>query len=244
MAMKRSTVAVARAGGRAGGSPADLLEGGNSVTVRGPRPGQCDPGIASQASVPADAARLPHQGMILRPDLGGVCAYQGVTLKAHTSTQFPIHVPPLAARRGPLRPVPLSQAGSWPLRSITLAGKDISDESRQHPIQAVPVSRQLRRVEPGKVGATGETMAFDLTIDIENTPGALARVAAGADRCARVNIAAATCVGPAQRAELHILVPYAEAAKHVLAISHLAVTREREVVVVDVEGSARGCSPT
>jgi hypothetical protein len=50
-----------------------------------------------------------------------------------------------------------------------------------------------------------------------------------------VNIAAATCIGPGDRAELHILVPHAEAAKHVLAISHVAVTREREVVVVDVE---------
>jgi hypothetical protein len=29
--------------------------------------------------------------------------------------------------------------------------------------------------------------------------------------------------------------PHAEAAKHALAISHLTVTREREVVVVDVE---------
>ena len=52
-------------------------------------------------------------------------------------------------------------------------------------------------------------------------------------RC--VNIAAATCVGPGERAELHILVPHAEAAKHALAISHVAVTREREVVVIDVE---------
>jgi len=48
-----------------------------------------------------------------------------------------------------------------------------------------------------------------------------------------VNIAAVTCVGPGQRAELHILVPHAEAARHALAISHLAVTREREVVVVE-----------
>src|SRR3712207_9086673 len=38
-----------------------------------------------------------------------------------------------------------------------------------------------------------------------------------------------------ERAELHILVPHAEAAKHALAISHVAVTREREVVVVEVE---------
>jgi hypothetical protein len=77
-------------------------------------------------------------------------------------------------------------------------------------------------------------MAVDLVIDIENSPGALAEVAAAISD-AGVNIAAATCVGPAERAELHILVPHAEAARHALAISHVAVTREREVVVVDVE---------
>jgi hypothetical protein len=77
-------------------------------------------------------------------------------------------------------------------------------------------------------------MATDLVIDIENTPGALARVAAAISD-AGVNIAAATCVGAGERAELHILVPHAEAAKHALAISHVAVTREREVVVVEVE---------
>ena len=77
-------------------------------------------------------------------------------------------------------------------------------------------------------------MAVDLVIDIENTPGALAQVSAAISD-AGVNIAAATCVGPGARAELHILVPHAEAAKHALAISHVAVTREREVVVVDVE---------
>jgi hypothetical protein len=77
-------------------------------------------------------------------------------------------------------------------------------------------------------------MAVDLVIDIENSPGALAEVAAAISD-AGVNIAAATCVGPAQRAELHILVPHAEAAKHALAISHVGVTREREVVVVEVD---------
>jgi hypothetical protein len=77
-------------------------------------------------------------------------------------------------------------------------------------------------------------MAVDLVIDIENTPGALAEVAAAISD-AGVNIAAATCIGPGATAEVHILVPHAEAAKHSLAISHLAVTREREVVVVDVE---------
>jgi hypothetical protein len=77
-------------------------------------------------------------------------------------------------------------------------------------------------------------MAVDLVIDIENSPGALAQVAAAVSD-AGVNIAAATCVGPGERAELHILVPHAEAVKHALAISHVAVTREREVAVVDVE---------
>jgi hypothetical protein len=77
-------------------------------------------------------------------------------------------------------------------------------------------------------------MAVDLVIDIENSPGALADVAAALSD-AGVNIAAATCIGTGERAELHILVPHAEAAKHSLAISHLAVSREREVVVVDVE---------
>ena len=77
-------------------------------------------------------------------------------------------------------------------------------------------------------------MAVDLVIDVDNSPGALADVAAAISD-AGVNIAAATCIGPAERAELHILVPHAEAARHALAISHVAVTREREVVVVEVE---------
>jgi hypothetical protein len=77
-------------------------------------------------------------------------------------------------------------------------------------------------------------MAVDLIIDIDNTPGALAEVAAAISD-AGVNIAAATCLGAGERAELHILVPHGEAARHSLAISHLAISREREVVVIDVE---------
>src|SRR5919197_4989034 len=77
-------------------------------------------------------------------------------------------------------------------------------------------------------------MAVDLVIDIDNTPGALADVAAAISD-AGVNIAAATCLGTGQTAELHVLVPHGGAARHLLAISHLAVTREREVVVIDVE---------
>ena len=81
-------------------------------------------------------------------------------------------------------------------------------------------------------------MAFDLAIDVDNKPGALAEVAQAISD-AGVNIAAATCVGPGDRAEMHILVKHAEAARHALgAISHLAVSREREVVVVDVEDRA------
>ena len=77
-------------------------------------------------------------------------------------------------------------------------------------------------------------MAADLVIELENTPGALAEVAAAISD-AGVNISAATCIGSGERAELHILVPHAEAVRHALAISHVGVTREREVVVVEVE---------
>jgi hypothetical protein len=78
-------------------------------------------------------------------------------------------------------------------------------------------------------------MAMDLVIEVDNRPGALAQIAAACSD-AGVNLAAATCVGTGDRAELHILVPHAEAARHALAITHQAVvTREREVVVVEVE---------
>src|SRR5215207_6445265 len=65
--------------------------------------------------------------------------------------------------------------------------------------------------------------------DTARPPGALAEVAAAISD-AGVNIAAATCTGPGDRAELHTLVRHAGAAKHALSISHLAVSREREVV--------------
>ncbi len=77
-------------------------------------------------------------------------------------------------------------------------------------------------------------MSCDLVIEVENEPGALARVAAAISD-AGVNIAAATCTGAAERAQLHILVPHAEAAKHALAITNQAVTSEREVVVVQAK---------
>ena len=77
-------------------------------------------------------------------------------------------------------------------------------------------------------------MPKDLVIEIDNEPGALARVARAISD-AGVNIAAATCVGAATTAELHILVPHADAVRHALSITQLGVTREREVVVVEVD---------
>ena len=96
----------------------------------------------------------------------------------------------------------------------------------------LPTSRRdllgsRRRSRPGPL------LVHDLVIDIDNTPGALAELAAAISD-AGVNIAAATCVGSAERAELHILVPHAEAVRHALGISHLGVSREHEVAVVDV----------
>jgi hypothetical protein len=75
---------------------------------------------------------------------------------------------------------------------------------------------------------------YDLVIEIENEPGALAQVAAAISD-AGVNLAAATCLDTADRVELHILVPHPEAARHALALSQLGVSREREVVVVEVD---------
>lgn len=74
---------------------------------------------------------------------------------------------------------------------------------------------------------------MDLVIDVRNEPGALARVAAAVSD-AGVNMAAATCVGLGEQAEVHILVPHAEAAKHALGTARLAISREREVAVVEV----------
>lgn len=83
-------------------------------------------------------------------------------------------------------------------------------------------------------------MSIDLVIEVENQPGALARVAAAVSD-AGVNIAAATCLHAGDRAEMHILVPFAEPVRHALAITHQAtITREREVVVVDVEDRPGG----
>ena len=79
------------------------------------------------------------------------------------------------------------------------------------------------------------TVASDLVIELENKPGALARVATAISD-AGVNIAAATCLGRGRTAELHILVPHSEPVHRALANTHgPVVTREREVVVVQAQ---------
>lgn len=75
-------------------------------------------------------------------------------------------------------------------------------------------------------------MASDLVIEVDNEPGALARVATAVSD-GGVNIAAATCTAPGERAQLHILVKHPEAAKHALATAGVTVTSAREVVVVE-----------
>jgi hypothetical protein len=77
-------------------------------------------------------------------------------------------------------------------------------------------------------------MTMDLVIEVDDEPGALARVAKAISD-AGVNIAAATCLGAGDRPELHILVKHAEAARHALALTQLAVARQREVAVVEVD---------
>jgi hypothetical protein len=83
-------------------------------------------------------------------------------------------------------------------------------------------------------------MATDLVIEVDNEPGALARVAAAISD-AGVNIAAATFTGSSERAELHILVPHPEPVRHALALTHqTAITHEREVVVVEIDDDRPG----
>lgn len=79
------------------------------------------------------------------------------------------------------------------------------------------------------------TVASDLMIELENRPGQLARVATAISD-AGVNIAAATCIGNGDRAELHILVPHSEPVYRALANIHgPSITAEREVVVVQAK---------
>jgi hypothetical protein len=77
-------------------------------------------------------------------------------------------------------------------------------------------------------------MATDLLIEVDNQPGSLAKVVAAISD-AGVNISAATCTRPDEKAVMHILVKHAEAAKHALATAAVTVTGEREVVVVEAE---------
>ena len=85
--------------------------------------------------------------------------------------------------------------------------------SSDAPEHRVPLRRRLRELGFNAAAAPSgrrSSRPFDLVIDIENRPGALAEVATAISD-AGVNIAAATCIGPGDQAELHILVPHAEA---------------------------------
>ena len=75
---------------------------------------------------------------------------------------------------------------------------------------------------------------WDLVIEVENEPGALARVTTAISD-AGVNLSSAMCKAKGQMADLHILVPHAGAAKHALSISGMTVSSEREVVVVEAD---------
>jgi len=112
--------------------------------------------------------------------------------------------------------------------------RDTLPELASDPQQDVGPRTSSRSVATRRNSCKSARIPYDLVIEIENEPGALARVAAAISD-AGVNLAAATCMGTAAAVELHVLVPHAGAAKHALMLSHLAVNREREVVVVDVE---------
>lgn len=84
-------------------------------------------------------------------------------------------------------------------------------------------------------------MTTDVVIEFErDEPGELARVATALSD-AGINIAAATALDTSPRAQLHVLVPHAEAVRHALAVVHsVSISREREVVVVSVEDRPGG----
>ena len=78
-------------------------------------------------------------------------------------------------------------------------------------------------------------MAIDLTIELDNTAGELARLgeAFGAGGVNIEGLCAVTAGGPT--AEVHVLVEEAEEAFEALARAGISVESEREVAVVEVE---------
>ena len=78
-------------------------------------------------------------------------------------------------------------------------------------------------------------MAIDLTIELDNTAGELARLgeAFGTGGVNIEGLCAVTAGGPT--AEVHVLVEEAEAAFEALARAAIPVESEREVAVIEVE---------
>lgn len=77
-------------------------------------------------------------------------------------------------------------------------------------------------------------MAKDLTVILEDRPGALAQLGEALGN-AGVNIEGVCGVSSAGKAEFHVLVEDAAGARRALEDAGLEVSGERDVVVVDVE---------
>lgn len=77
-------------------------------------------------------------------------------------------------------------------------------------------------------------MFTDLTVILEDEPGSLAKVS-GALGIAMVNIDGICGVTVAGKAYIHVLVQDGGKARRVLEANHIQVSRETEVLVLDVE---------
>jgi hypothetical protein len=77
-------------------------------------------------------------------------------------------------------------------------------------------------------------MATDFTITMEDRPGSLAKLGETMGK-AGINIEGACAVTGGGKGEVHILVPDAGAARSALKAAGIAVTGEREVLVVDAK---------
>ena len=120
-------------------------------------------------------------------------------------------------------------------RIVTGALRSVKTARLCSTVGSDPPGRAHRAPQTQGGSALMSTLASDLVIELENKPGALARVATAISD-AGVNIAAATCVGNSQSTEVHILVPHSEPVYRALANTHgPTVTREREVVVVQAK---------
>lgn len=83
-------------------------------------------------------------------------------------------------------------------------------------------------------GGGGDRMATDLSVPLEDRPGALAELGEATGK-AGVNVGGISCVVERGRPIAHVLVDDAGAARGAIESAGLSVSGEREVLVVDVE---------